>query len=116
MSELKAYCVTDTAAYLFSTVVFAKNRGEARMLALRTDACEDADYIKIRAVRRPELDQYYHGNFEMDWNDAGDRVALVRYGNFSCSYEIDDPECDICPAKQWCDRYELERERFEEEG
>lgn len=106
MSEIKAFSVTNTEEYRYSTVVFAKNRGEAKKLALRTDACEDAEFIKIRAMREPHLDQYYHGNYEMDWNDAGDRIALVRFAGFSCSYEIDDPECEDCPAKQWCERAE----------
>lgn len=104
---MKAYCVTDLGRdEMFSTIVFADDRGRARMLATHTDACEDAEFVNIRAVRKPQLDKYYRGNFEMDWNNDEDRIAMVRECNFECSYEIDDPECEWCAASQWCGRYE----------
>ena len=105
---MKAYTVEDRYNPLFSTVVFAETRGKAKVIAQHTDACEDLDFVDIRAVRRPALDVFYKGKSEMDWFDEEDRMAMVRYGNYECSYEIDkdDLECDSCFAKEWCGRYE----------
>lgn len=110
MDKLKAYRAWDESECLFTTVVFAKSRGEAKSLAMRTDACEDAEFINIRVRRSPELDECYRGRWEMDWTDPQDRIDLVKLANFHCSYEIDDPECDICPAREWCNRAEKETE------
>lgn len=106
--NMKAYTVEDRYDPLFCTVVFAETRGKAKVIAQHTDACEDLDFTDIRAVRIPIFDKFYKGKSEMDWNDCEDRMILVRYGNYECSYEIDDVylECDSCSAKEWCDRYE----------
>ena len=45
----------------------------------------------------------------MDWYDDADRIALVKDGDFYCSYEY-GCEFEECPAHQWCDRYEEEKE------
>ena len=104
---MKAYCVS-CEPWDFATVVFAETRGKAIALAMHTDACEDAEFTEIRAYRRPALDKHYRGLPEMDWDNAEDRIALVRDGGFSCSYEIDNCylECEECPAAEWCGRYE----------
>ena len=52
-----------------------------------------------------ELDKYYRGLDEMDWDNDEDRIAMVKDGNFNCSYEFEPDDCETCPAKQWCDRY-----------
>lgn len=94
----------------YATVVFAETRGKARAIAVHTDACEDADFCDIEATRKPKLDKYYTpGKKEMDWYDDSDRIALVKDGGFCCSREC---ECEFeeCPAHQWCDRYEEEKE------
>jgi hypothetical protein len=110
MSKLKAYSVRDEQSDCdYSTVVFAQTRGKARALALSTDACEWAEFKDVRVLRVPELDECYRGRWEMDWNNPEDRIALVKHG-WHCSYEIDDPECESCEAKEWCDRYD-ERKR-----
>lgn len=89
MKKLKAYIVEEkNGATGFATVVFAETPGKARQLAQSTDACEDLDFIDIRAIRAPALDECYRGWDEMNW------------------YEIDHPKCDPCPAKEWCGRYE----------
>lgn len=105
---MKAYSVTDDQEYAYSTVVFAETRGQARMIAQHTDACEDVEFTHIRALRVPQLDKYYRGISEMDWKNDEDRIAMVRDANYSCSYEIWDEhlDCDNCPATQWCERYE----------
>lgn len=100
---MKAYIVQGTE---YSTVVFAETPGKARALAQKTDACEDLEFIDIRATRMPALDRCYRGRDEIDWSDPDDRVAMVKHADFQCSYEIDHPECEPCPAKEWCDRYE----------
>lgn len=108
MKKIKAYLVESAFDPAFSTVVFADSRGKAKAAAQYTDVCEDLEFTEIRAVRKPALDKYYRGQREMDWYNAEDRIALVKDGNFSCSYEIPnyDLHCEICPAKKWCDRYQ----------
>ena len=108
---MKAYIVNDEKSECdFSTVVFAETAGRARAIAIHTNACEDAEFTDISARRIPALDKYYRGQIEMDWCDAEDRIALVKEAGFHCSYEIDSPQCDDCPARKWCDRYEEEKE------
>lgn len=107
MKKLKAYIVEEKNGDTgFATVVFAETPGKARQLAQSTDACEDIDFIDIRAIRAPALDECYRGRDEMNWCVDEDLVAMVRLAGFSCSYEIDHPICDPCPAKEWCKRYE----------
>lgn len=107
---MKAYVVRDEQRYEdYCTIVFAETRGQARQIAQSTDACEDSEFTDIRALRVPELDRFYRGNQEMDWHNMADRVAMVRYGNMFCSYEV-DAECEDCDAKEYCDRYESEHE------
>lgn len=83
-----------------STVVFASNRNEAKMIALGCDCCEDARYIDISAKRMKELDKLYKGKPEIDWYDPETRLMLVRDFSWSCL----EPswECDGCIAKIWC--------------
>lgn len=107
---MKAYIVSDRCDPLFSTVVFAETAGKARAIAQGTDACEDLDFIDIRATRVRSLDSYYKGESEMNWYDPEDRVAMVRFANFECSRECDDPNCEPCPAKEWCGRYESDHD------
>ena len=101
---MKAYSVRDKNSAC-ATVVFAESSVKARFIAMNTDACEDVPYIDIRAKRMPMLDKYYRGKSEMDWYDDDDRIAMVKDGGFWC-FEIS--ECPNCPAKQWCDRCEVE--------
>ena len=108
--KMKAYTVQYDPDPLFSTVVFAETAGKARAIAQHTDACEDCDFIDIRALRVPVLDPYYKGKPEMDWYDMEDRVAMVKLANYECSREVYDPECDDCPAKEWCGRYESDHD------
>lgn len=106
---MKAYLVWDEASEEdYCTVVFGETRGKAIQAALGTDACEDAEWVNIKAIRVPELDAYYRGLPEMDWNDDNDRIGMVRYTNMSCSEEVDirDSKCRECPAKEFCYRYQ----------
>ena len=108
---MKAYFVSDTESYEdYCTVVFAETRGKAKVEALGTDACEDAEYMNIRALRIPELDSFYRGLPEMDWFNEQDQIGMVRYANMYCTYEmsISECECEKCKAKEWCCRYESE--------
>lgn len=108
--KMKAYTVQDRRDPMYSTVVFAETPGKARAIAQHTDTCEDLDFTDIRALRKPALDQLYRGKPEMDWDNAGDRIAMVRLANYECSMEDDDPGCEECPAKEWCGRYERDHE------
>lgn len=106
---MKAYIVRDEkCSEDYCTVVFAETRGKARRAAMSTDACEDGEFIDIRATRVPELDSYYRGEYEMNWYDDNDRIGMVRYAGMQCSYEMSDSECacEDCPAKEFCSRYE----------
>lgn len=104
---MKAYMVQEkNDSRGFSTVVFAETPGKARQIAQTTDACEYLEFTDIRAIRVPELDSFYRGWDEMNWNVDEDRIAMVKHAGFHCSYEIDHPICEHCPAKEWCDRYE----------
>lgn len=100
----------------YSTIVFAETRGKAKVIAQSTDACEDTPFTEIRCLRAKELDKYYRGLPEMDWYNSQDRIALVKYGGFRCSYEIPPTELECidggyCPAKEWCERHKaLEEE------
>lgn len=91
-----------------ATVVFAETRGKARALATHTECCEDAWFTDIEVHRQPQLDKYYvEGKKELDWLNSQDRIALVKDGGFVCdrdSWEIED--CEVCPAKEYCDRYQ----------
>ena len=103
---MKAYIITDLQGYSdYSTVVFAETSGKAKAIAIYTDAFEDYEFTEISARRIPKLDKYYRGLDEMDWEDSGDRIAMVKEAGFSCSPEYwEEEDCEKCPAKQWCDR------------
>lgn len=107
---MKAWIVDDPIDAPTAAVVFAETRGQAKVLAQSTDACEDMDFTNIRAIRAPELDRFYKGRPEMSWLDDDDRIAMVKYGGFHCSYEVDigKEKCEACPANKWCSRYEKE--------
>lgn len=107
---MKAYIVQDRWDPLFATVVFAETAGKARAIARNTAACEDLDFIDIRACRVPSLDLCYKGKPEMDWYDTEDLIAMVKLAGFECSREWDDPDCEPCPAKEWCGRYERDHD------
>lgn len=104
---MKAWIVDDPIEAASAAVVFAETRGQAKVLAQSTDACEDMAFTDIRAVRAPELDRFYKGKSEMDWFDPDDRIAMVKYGGFHC-LDIGKDKCEACPAHEWCDRYEEE--------
>lgn len=110
---MKAYLVRDEKSeYDYCTVVFAETAGKARQTALGTDACEYAEFKDISARRAPELDEFYRGRAEMDWYNDKDRTAMVRYAGMRCSDEFmpNICECENCPAKDYCERYEYESE------
>lgn len=118
MAKMKAYLAEDRWDPTFSTVVFAETRGKARAIAQHTDACEDRDFTDIRILREPVLDECYRGVPEMDWYNAGDRLALVKLCGFHCSYEIDlkPEECEKCCAHEDCARYENMMDRGRDNG
>lgn len=112
---MKAYKVTDRHGCCdYSTIIFAETREKARYIAQHSEVFEwyDYGYIDFWVRRIPNLDKYYRGLDEMDWDNPNDRVAMVKEANYYCSdeYELADCECESCPAKEWCDRYECEAE------
>ncbi len=92
----------------YATVVFADTRGKARSIAMHTEACEDAGFCDIEVHREPQMDKYYSdGKMEMDWYNSKDRIALVKDCGFQC---VEDCDYEDCPAREYCDRYEVEKE------
>lgn len=108
---MKAYKISDLKGYAdYLTVVFAETSGKAKAIAITTDAFNDYDFTEISARRVPELDKYYRGLDEMDWCEPTDRIALVKEVGWFCSDEtFDSEECPTCPAKQWCERWQNEK-------
>ena len=84
---------------------------------MHTDACEDCDFCDIEVSRKPQMDKYYtNGKVEMDWYNAKDRIALVKECGFECDRDYVEPEdCEVCPAKEYCDYYERKKEWENEE-
>lgn len=105
---MKAWIVDDPIEAATAAVVFAATRGQAKVLAQGTDACEDMEFIDIRAVRAPELDGFYRGNAVMDWYDKSDRLAMVKHADFHCATEVDiyKEKCEACSAHEYCGRYD----------
>lgn len=108
---MKAYYVTDKNYGLgYGYVVFAEKRSKAIRHALLfcDDAFDCCAWTDIRAIRRPQLDSFYRGVPEMDWENEADRVAMVRYAGFYCSDDAFETteECERCVAHEWCVRYE----------
>ena len=101
---MKAYVISDRNGDSgYAMVVFAETRGKALAYAVNEDEWCDWGFTGLRATRAPELDSYYHGNTEMDWYDDDDRMAMVRYAGFHCSYEYEPvDDCKTCPAYEWC--------------
>ena len=104
---MKAWLVREKDEFC-ATVVFAETRGKAKVMAMHTETCEDADFLDIEVSRLPQMDKYYvEGKKEMDWFNSKDRIALVKDCNFRCSdeaFEIED--CEYCPAKEYCEYYQ----------
>ena len=108
---MKAWIVSDANGNTgYSFIVFAETRGKAIKYA--KDHCDGEfdwyEWTEMRALRVPALDSYYKGRPMMEWNNKNDRVAMVRYAGFHCSYEIyvTTDECRKCHAHFWCDRFE----------
>lgn len=98
---MKAYRAWDEKSDEYgSTIVFAENIREAKKIAMATDAFEEARFIDIRVKRFKAADYLYKGSSEIDWDDEGTRIALVRDFGWRCY----DPsfECESCAARQYC--------------
>ena len=106
--EMKAYKAWDEKALdPCATIVFAENKREAKKRAMKTDTCEEANFIDIRVKRVKEADYLYKGSSEIDWYDEETRIALVRDFGWSC-YDI-SWECEKCVAKKYCSWFEEEK-------
>ena len=104
MADCKAWIVRENGEP-YAAVVFAETRGKARALAQLTDACDYVDFVNIEVRRIKDADKYYKpGKRELDWDNADDRIALVKDCGFACDYEFRNmDECAVCPAKDFCD-------------
>lgn len=112
---MKAWLVREKGEFE-AAVVFAETRGQAKSMALHTDACEDSDFMSIEVRRLKEADKYYKpGKRELDWFYTEDRIALVKDCGFTCISDAHcAEECAACPAKDCCDDYiEMDSEEAE---
>ena len=110
---MKAWLVREKDEFC-AAVVFAETRGKAKSLARCTDACEDADFLRIEVRRLPDIDKYYRGKRELDWFNPADRIVLVKECSFTCEHDaFDFGECAVCSAKEYCDQYQ---DRIQERG
>lgn len=99
---MKAWLVREKDEFE-AVVVFAETRGQAKTIALHTDACEGSDFMHIEVQREYAADKYYKpGKLEMDWYDPDDRIALVKDCGFYCEY-TGLADCTSCPAKEYCE-------------
>lgn len=87
----------------WTTVVFAETATEAKVKAMATECCEDADYIDIRVTRAKEFDKCYRGLPEMDWYNDQDRLAMILAG-WRCDEKSDD--CESCVGREECEFWE----------
>lgn len=104
---MKAWLVREKGEF-GATVVFAETRGKARAKAMRTETCQDAEFLDIEVSRQPQMDKYYvEGKKEMDWYISQDRIALVKDCGFICDEDyLEREDCEVCPAKEYCDNYQ----------
>ena len=106
---MKAWLVREKDEFC-ATVVFAETRGKAKALAKYTDACEDCAFVDIEVRRVPQIDKYYKdGITELDWCNPQDRIILVKELDFACEY-AEQEKCEYCSAKQYCDKYDEEKD------
>lgn len=85
----------------YAVIVFAETAGKARALVMCTDEFEGYSFPEINVRRRPEADQYYRGEWRMDWEDDQDRRGLLALG-FYCSNEADYDDCMKCADYKFC--------------
>ena len=109
------YCSADYSDG--AVVVFAETRGKAKVIAMSTYELEDYEFTKIQATRMPQIDKYYRGKDELDWDVPEDRLVMVRYCGFTCDHDTFDPDdCETCVAKDYCDLYETHVSEMESFG
>ena len=115
---MKAYEVSDKNGYSdYALIVFAESRGKAISSAIGTDEFPkyEWDFTELRAKRIPALDSAYRGAWCMEWDNADDRLALVRDAGYYCNDDsFDADECEECPGKEYCSRYEEYLEECED--
>ena len=83
-TQMKAYEIRDMFDGLFTSVVFAETAGKAKIYALKNcEFFEDCEFIDLEVHRNSQLDKYYKdGKRVMDWDNANDRLALIKDGGF----------------------------------
>ena len=74
------------------------------------------EFLEIHVRRAKNLDKYYKGKREMDWDNDEDRIAMVRDANFACNDDyLEYLDCITCPAKELCSTYEKNKDYIENE-
>lgn len=98
---MKAWiCSTDNSEG--SSIVYADTSSQARLIAMGRDPCIDANYIDVRAVRCPDIDNMEdrepRDNY---WLNDEIRLILVKKYDWAC-VEPEYSDCDNCSAKEYC--------------
>lgn len=105
---MKAYCATNDEGWGF--IVYAETTNKAKSYLVNSNDFNEYGefaYTDIRVRREPKMDKYYRGKAELDWDNAEDRIALVKELGWYCVDEtFAFSNCETCPAKEFCDRYE----------
>ena len=101
---MKAY-IASTKYENYMTIVFAETAGQARSIAMHTDACCDAEFTDIEVRRYSKADNQYDGSSELDWFNPKHRLFMVSECGFSC-VEADYADCKSCIAKEKCEAYQ----------
>ena len=114
---MKAWLVREKDEFCAS-VVFAETRGKAKVLARCTGCCDNASFTEIEATRMKSADKYYKdGKWELDWENPQDRIILVKECGFVCDPDYFDLEdCELCSAKEHCDKYHDKMDGGNEDG
>lgn len=88
----------------YATVVFAETRGKAKVIAQRTEVCEDLTFIEIIIHRYKEADSQYRGHLEMDWYDHDDKMFLLSHGWY-CDGDMTYDYCKNCEDRDACKKW-----------
>lgn len=105
--KMKAYECWD--GYDQYAVIYAKTAGKARADSLFI--IEDADFTDISVKRVPELDEFYNGDYEADWDDMRVRRVLVQRG-WNCGELANLAMCEKCDVHEDCMIWEDVKHNF----
>ena len=110
--KMKGYVVTEDSSG-FEMAVYAETASKAKYKSydyfreyFEETYWNFGDYVKnVTVRRRSRLDEFYRGKSVMDWEDAEDRIVLVRELGWHCwsgDSDYEENGCPKCSARKWC--------------